>query len=242
MNEMVISSDKQAALAKLDDSTALLQTPMAQLVKALRVALAAETPEACAREVKAVLCETITLPEAPTAKTVENPATTYKLDIRDDGAVQFPNLTHDQLMALCTQANSFCADPKNGRSRPAVGKYVLRLLKERNLDTSLASVDGMVAIQGVVPESTYKTIEEKAELINKISGAKWPGLEATVAAAASYYCQTDQNLLKDLWVVVDASGVALRLYSFGLYVYGSYVHRYILVACAAAVPPRNQRT
>jgi hypothetical protein len=86
---------------------------------------------------------------------------------------------------------------------------------------------------------THKTRAEQEEALAALQ-VSMASREATVAAAALFYCLWGTDLLKDLWVRTSAPGVALRFSRLGVFEFNCDDNQSDgNVVCAAAPAPHS---
>lgn len=135
----------------------------------------------------------------------------YGFQILEDGFVRFTAV--GSYLHLFLDAQAYCADPKNDRSRPAIYEGSLEWFAKRADATRTLEHPETHEIRGVVRHSKGKNRDEQTDLL-KEKGLTWPTLEATVAAEVLYYCATGRtDLFGETWVRTAAPG--LELYSLG---------------------------
>ena len=123
--------------------------------------------------------------------TAVNPAAAWKLQMFDDGVVQFTRPKGASYFDLFKEANANCEEH---REQPAVDDVGLGWFwnHRRKEATTAATADETLAIRIVVPDSTTKQRTGQGELIKDAC----PSLEALAVATVLYYCQTGKDLLQ----------------------------------------------
>jgi hypothetical protein len=131
----------------------------------------------------------------------------YSFKVLDDGFVSFTLPAGANYVELFNEANEYCKSI--GRGRAAMYEGALEWFGKRADAVKKARIDQSHDIQGLVPESTFKTCDDQAALL-KGKGFTLATPEAAAAAAVLYYCATGKDLFEGKWVRIETPGAELK--------------------------------